>query len=133
MFAKRKIRDDSGVAAIEFAFVMPVFLTLVLGTYWTSWAAHCMNSVRYGLAEGARQVQLNPAITQSALQTYVRNKTSVGNSVGTINVSLTFDPISGGTQLAHTTATYPVNFTIPFVGTYSSTFSVSITVPVIAS
>lgn len=133
MFARPGIRDDRGTAAVEFALVMPVFLGLILAIYWAGWVAHCTHSVRFALAEGARALQLKPSITQSALQTLVRNNAYIGQDAAAIGVTLSFDPVSGGAQLAHTTATYPVSVMIPFIGTYSINYSVAMTVAVSAS
>jgi len=133
VFAKRFLSDVKGATAVEFALVLPAFLMMVLGIFWSAWAIHCTQSVRYALSEGARVVQLNPAITQTELQTFVRNNVNIGDDSGSVTVTLTFDPVAGGTQLAHTTATYPLSFTIPWLGTYAASYSVSLTVPVLAS
>ena len=133
MFARHFTRDDRGSAAVEFSLVLPTFLVMILGIFWVGWAAHSTHNVRFALAEGARALQLKPTITQTELQTLVRSKVYDGHNVETIDVTLTFDTISGGVQLAHTTATYPVSFTVPLIGSYSFTYSVSMTVPVSAS
>jgi Flp pilus assembly protein TadG len=133
VFGKHGIRDDRGSAAVEFSLVLPAFLVLVLGIFWVGWVAHSTHNVRHALAEGARALQLKPSITQAELQTLVRSKVYAAHDVATVDVTLTLDAVSGGMQLAHTTATYPVSFTVPLVGTYSMTYSVSMTVPVSAS
>jgi Flp pilus assembly protein TadG len=132
VFAKNCIRDDRGSAAVEFSLVLPAFLVLILGIFWIGWVAHSTHNVRYALAEGARALQLKPSITQAELQTLVRSKVYTAHDVETVDVTLTFDPLSSGVQLAHATATYPVSFTVPLVGSYSFTYSVSMTVPVSA-
>lgn len=133
VFARHFTRDDRGSAAVEFSLVLPTFLVMILGIFWVGWAAHSTHNVRFALAEGARALQLKPTITQSELQTFVRSKVYDGHNVETVAVTLTFDALSGGVQLAHTTATYPVSFTVPLLGSYSFTYTVSMTVPVAAS
>ena len=133
MSARRFFGDARGVTAIEFALVLPVFIMMVLGIFWSAWAIHCTQSVRHALAEGARVLQLNPAMTQSELQNVVRDRVEIGDGASSVVVTLNFDPVVGGTQLAHTTATYPLTFSIPLLGTYEATYSVSMTVPVLAS
>ena len=133
VFASRGIRDDSGTSAIEFALVMPVFLGMALGVFWMGWVAYSTHSVHHALEMGARALQLKPTTTQSELQTLVRNNVVLGDDAQHISVTLSFDPVSGGTQLAHATATYPLTFTVPLVGTYSVTYSTSMTVAVLAS
>ena len=71
-------------------------------------------------------------LTQAELQTLVRNKVYEAHDPEDVSVTLTIDPLSAGVQLAHTTASYPLTFTVPLVGSYSFSLSVSMTVPVIA-
>lgn len=133
MSANPFLRDARGSAAIEFSLVVPAFLVLVTGVFAVGWAAHSTHNVRYALAEGARALQLKPTITQTELQSLVRSKVYDGHGSQDVSVTLTFDALSGGVQLAHTTASYPVKFTVPLLGSYSFSYSVSMTVPVIAS
>lgn len=133
MFGKRFIRNDRGSAAIEFSLVLPVFIVMIAGIFTVGWAAHSTHNLRHALAEGARALQLKPTITQAELQTLVRSKVFEGHGPEDVSVTLTFDPLASGVQLAHTTATYPVKFMVPLVGSYSFTYSVSMTVPVAAT
>ena len=133
MSGKGIMRDDRGSAAIEISLVLPVFLTMIIGIFAVGWAAHSTHNLRFALAEGARALQLEPTITQTELQTLVRSKVYEAHGPEDVSVTLTIDPLSAGVQLAHTTASYPVTFTVPLVGSYSFTYSVSMTVPVTAS
>lgn len=133
MFARRYIRDERGSAAVEFSLVVPIFLTLIAGIFAVGWAAHSTHNVRFALAEAARALQLKPSLTQPELQSLVRSKVYDGHEPELITVTLLLSPLSAGVQLAHTTATYPVNITVPLIGSYSFSYSVSMTVPVTAS
>jgi Flp pilus assembly protein TadG len=127
------MRDDRGSAAIEISLVLPVFLTMIIGIFAVGWAAHSTHNLRHALAEGARALQLEPTITQTELQTLVRSNIYEAHGPEDVSVTLTIDPLSAGVQLAHATASYPVTFTVPLIGSYSFTYSVSMTVPVTAS
>jgi Flp pilus assembly protein TadG len=129
----RLFRNDRGSAAIEFSLALPILLVMIIGILAVGWAAHSTHNLRHALAEGARALQLEPTITQSELQTLVRSKFFEAHGPENVSVTLTIDPLSAGVQLAHTTASYPVTFTVPLVGSYSFSYSVSMTVPVIAS
>ena len=133
MSGKRKIFDEKGTTAVEFALIIPLFLGIVWGAFFIGWAAYSTHSVHRALEMAARALQLNPATTQSQLQTLVRNNVVLGDDAQNIAISLKFDAVSGGTQLARTTATYPVTFTVPLIGTYSFTYTTSMTVAVLAS
>jgi Flp pilus assembly protein TadG len=127
------VRDQRGSAAVEFSMVAPLFLVMVIGTFAVGWAAHSTHNLRFALAEGARALQLKPTLTQAQLQTLVRSKFLEGHGPQDVTVTLTVDPLSAGVKLAHTTASFPVSFTVPLVGSYSFSYSVSMTVPVTAS
>lgn len=133
MSVKNFIPNERGSAAIEFSLVAPLFMVMVIGTFAVGWAAHSTHNLRFALAEGARALQLKPTLTQAQLQTLVRSKFFEGHGPQYVTVTLTVDPLSAGVKLAHTTASYPVNFTVPLVGSYSFSYSVSMTVPVTAS
>ena len=133
MFAKTYFANDKGSTAVEFSLVLPAFLAFIFGIFWVGWVAYSTHSVHFALVEGARALQLKPSITQSQLQTLVRSKTYIGSGTESIAVTLSFDPVSGGAQLAHTTATYPLTFTVPLVGTYTINYVTSMTVPVTAN
>lgn len=133
MSGKLWFSDDRGSAAVEFSLVLPVFLVMITGIFWVGWAAQETHNIRFALAEGARALQLKPTLTQTELQTLVRSKVYDGHDPEYVSVTLTIDPLSAGVQLAHTTASYPLTFTIPLVGSYSFSYSVSMTVPVSAS
>jgi Flp pilus assembly protein TadG len=125
--------DDRGSAAVEFSLVLPTFLVLITGMFWVGWAAQETHNIRFALAEGARALQLKPTLTQTELQTLVRSKVLDAHDPEDVSVTLTIDPLSAGVQLAHTTASYPLTFTVPLIGSYSFSYSVSMTVPVAAS
>jgi Flp pilus assembly protein TadG len=125
--------DDRGSAAVEFSLVLPTFLVLITGMFWGGWAAQETHNIRFALAEGARALQLKPTLTQTELQTLVRSKVLDAHDPEDVSVTLTIDPLSAGVQLAHTTASYPLTFTVPLIGSYSFSYSVSMTVPVAAS
>ena len=134
MFVRcKKMACDSGSSAVEFALVGPTFLGLVFGVFWIGWVAFCTYSVHHALDIGARALQLKPTTTQNELLNLVRSNVSIGTDSQNITVSLTFDAISSGTQLAHVTATFPLSFSIPFFGVHSINYSASTTVPVFAS
>jgi len=53
---RRLAGDEGGVAAIEFAFVMPAFLTLIVGVINVSLFCMTLASLHYSVEEGARCV-----------------------------------------------------------------------------
>ena len=56
---KQRGRKDRGAAAVEFALVLPLLLTLLFGIIEFGWAYAQMLDVRHGAREGARLVAVN--------------------------------------------------------------------------
>ncbi len=136
MFVRNFRKDDKGAAAVEFGFVAPVFIGLMLGVYYFGSTAMNMHSVHFALVNAARSVQLNPALTTSEVQTIVTNKmTTLSGSTAAEGVTVAVSKAGtvNGSALTTLTATYPVTFTVPFIGTYTYNYSTVITVTTTAT
>lgn len=59
MRKRRNRSKERGAAAVEFALVLPLLLTLVFGIIEFGWAYAQMLDVRHGAREGARLVAVN--------------------------------------------------------------------------
>ena len=57
--SKKPRRRERGAAAVEFALVLPLLLTLLFGIIEFGWAYAQMLDVRHGAREGARLVAVN--------------------------------------------------------------------------
>jgi Flp pilus assembly protein TadG len=133
VFAKNFIRDNRGNAAVEFALVFPLFLIFIFGTFYIGWVTYGTYTVHHAVVQSARLLQLDPTTTQGELQTFVRSKVDAVGGSSNVTVTLTIDAASNGTQLARTTATYPMSFDVPLLGTYSFNYTTSTTVAITAS
>jgi Flp pilus assembly protein TadG len=116
------LSNRSGGAALEFAFLGPVFLMFIIGFFQVAWAMYCASSVRYALHNSARALVLNPAMDQATFQNLVM---SAVTPLAAQNVTVTLTKTSPGTglQLSSATATYNYQIVIPFVPTYNGTFT----------
>jgi hypothetical protein len=79
---------------VEFAVAMGFFFTILVGILTFGYAAWERNSVATDAREGARYAMVRGAgsgrtATSTDIQTYVRSKSSLGNS---ITVTATWDP-----------------------------------------
>jgi Flp pilus assembly protein TadG len=65
-------RDERGAAAIEYAFVLPLFVALVMGTISTAQLASAINGLHFAVQEGARCWAVNHSTcpTTAASVTY---------------------------------------------------------------
>lgn len=114
-------RCRSGVAAIEFAFVFPLLIMLVLGIYVTGSVMHSISSVGFALEETARMLQMNPKLTQSELQSAIDKKLgSLGNQA--VTVGMTIETDSYGSKIARLTASYPYTVAVPFIPEYEGAY-----------
>jgi Flp pilus assembly protein TadG len=128
------LKDTRGSAAVEFGLTFPAFAAFTLMIFASGWAFHCAQSVRHELSEAGRSLQLNPALTAAQLQTQVRSGVHIGTTATSqITVTLVKDAEVAGTQLAHTTATFPLFLAVPFLEDLSPTYTVSVTVPLKAT
>jgi Flp pilus assembly protein TadG len=111
---------------------MPVLVIFVLATYGFGLAAHHVSSVSYALEDTARTLLLNPALTQSQLQTVLNGKLApLGNT--TVSLTKSLAKGVGDSDIAVLTVTYNFTIKVPFITTYSGSFSrstnVFLTVP----
>jgi Flp pilus assembly protein TadG len=119
------LRCSSGVAAVEFAFVCPLLLILMLGIYSVGSVMHCISSVRFALEQTARMLQMNPALTQSDLQTAIDDKLkNYGKQAITLTMTVSKD--ASGSDIARLTASYPYLIAVPFIPKYEGAYQQSV-------
>jgi Flp pilus assembly protein TadG len=119
------LRCGSGTTAVEFAFVFPVLLILMLGIYSVGSVLHCISSVRFALEETARMLQINPALTQGDLQKAIDEKlTYYGKQAITLTMSVQKD--ASGSDIARLTASYPYLIAVPFIPKYQGAYQQSV-------
>lgn len=113
--ARKCFANDRGVAAVEFAIVLPVFIMLVMGIvdfgriYWIK------SSMQYVVEQSARHAMVNSDITEAALETYAyAQETSVSGSGAVFDATI---DASGAINFMTITGTYTFNFITPLVGT----------------
>jgi Flp pilus assembly protein TadG len=118
-------RCRCGAAAVEFGFVFPLLIMLVLGIYSVGSVMHSISSVRFALEETARVLQMNPDLTQSDLQEIIDGKlTNYGKQAVTLTMAVAEDGF--GSDIAHLTATYPYSIAIPFIPKYEGAYQQSV-------
>lgn len=111
---RRRQRTQRGAAALEFALIVPILISLVFGIADFGWAINRDTLVNNAAREGAREGSLNPDAT--AIATTVRQSLSdveaIGTSPSRITVTVTCrkpdesactsfatDAVSGGTVI----------------------------------
>ncbi len=69
----RLIRCTSGVAAIEFAMIGLLLITLLIGTFELGRALFIRNQLAFAADIATRQILINPAVTESHLEAIIRD------------------------------------------------------------
>lgn len=122
------VADRRGSTAVEFAFIAPAFFALLFGLFQFGWAMHCSSSVRYALEQASRSVMLNPAITQTQVQTAVRSRLQAIADPTNVTVTLAQETPSPGVTLVRATSHYQHVVSAPFLGDYTLNYTHSISV-----
>ena|SRR5215471_17400186 len=104
--------NNAGGALIEFAFLAPVLLTVLMGGLDFGRLFYTRQGLEYATEEAARYYMLNPTTASSAITTYLQGKMPGGMGTG-VNVSYA-DTAScnGNSNVTCTTitATYSFSF-----------------------
>lgn len=134
MFARLKsrlggLRADGGATAVEFALVIPVFLTLLIGTFQVAWIMHCAGTVQFSLESCARSLLLDPTITEAQLKSAVLAKLSGMVDTSKVNITLVADTSIPGAPVLRASSTYKPTLSIPLVADWSMTLRSTTTVP----
>jgi len=116
---RTRLRDEHGASAVEFAFIVPLLLVLVLGIAEFGHAFQVQGTLSAAAREGARVMALqNDA---AAARTAVRDASPTLDPVVT-NAQITVTPQTGcpatstTTQNVRVTVAYPMPFLTDFFG-----------------
>lgn len=121
--------NQDGATAVELAICLPLLAGLLLGLFQFGWAQHCSSSMRFALQDAARDLQMNPNLSQSAIQSQVRAKLT-GVADPTVAVTLQIVTQSG-VRIARLTGVYTASVGVPELATFPirSTATVSTALP----
>ena len=110
------LRDDqSGAAAVEFAFISSILFTFILGIFWLGWGIYCGADVRHAIERGSRIYLSNRTATDQQFEDAVATNLFAARSVD-ITYTITKPTISGA-QMAQIAWVYDYSLQIPFVPT----------------
>ncbi|MBS0520184.1 MAG: pilus assembly protein [Proteobacteria bacterium] len=114
-----------GNAAIEFAFVAPVLITLLLGAMEFGRMLYVRQGLEYATESAARYYSMNPTSSQSSITSYLQGK-MVGTSGSDISVSYASTSncnSNSAVTCTMITATYTFSFAEKYLGFGSKTLT----------
>jgi Flp pilus assembly protein TadG len=120
-------RDRGGAAAVEFAFVFPVFLALVVSIFEFGWAQHKLSSIRWAMEAASRDLQLTPTLTEAQMSTKVKAKLS-GIADQNVTITMTTGTVSGA-KVAYLKGVYTTNIGVPYLATVPVNWQTTVTTP----
>ncbi|MBL9095535.1 MAG: pilus assembly protein [Alphaproteobacteria bacterium] len=124
---KRFWNATGGASALEFALVLPVFATMLFGTIQMGLAYYFAGSVQYALERTARLTMVDQDMSASQVQTAFSNELATFTDQD-IDVNYVVDS-AGDVPIAQLTANYQHDFIVPFVPSFSVTFTAETRVP----
>lgn len=115
---RRRLRDEHGASAVEFAFIVPLLLTLVLGIVEFGHAFQVQGTLSAAAREGVRVMALhNDASQARATVRAAADSLSPAITDAQISISPSSCPQTGtGTTLVRLTITYPKPFLTDLFG-----------------
>jgi Flp pilus assembly protein TadG len=130
---RRRRKGDRGAAAVEFALVVPVLVTLVFGMIDFGWAINRYSAVGNAAREGVRVASIGG--TAAEITSTVNASVSDIGGGGTTTVAVTCTKPAGTTctyasnavpgDTAIVTVTYKVNWLTPVGSTFGSQMTVT--------
>jgi Flp pilus assembly protein TadG len=142
MFRRRFAADTRGQELLEFALVLPVLLTLLMGIFWLGRAVSVYEALGTAAREGARAVLATSCATCGNVVNYSAAQTAIDNSLQAASLDPTLavtpppnpilmngsDPANYQVNGVTVQVKYPVQLNIPFTGLYGTTITLSQTV-----
>jgi Flp pilus assembly protein TadG len=142
VFRRRLASDTRGQELLEFALVLPVLLTLLMGIFWLGRAVSVYEALGTAAREGARVALATSCATCGNAKNYAAGQTAINNSLVAASLDLSLvppptftpavlngsDPTNYQVNGVTVTVSYPLQVNIPFTGLNGTTLNLSQTV-----
>jgi Flp pilus assembly protein TadG len=108
-FLKRYMKTSKGVAAIEFAFILPVYLLFIFGIIELGYVLWGFSALEYGASYGARYAFVHPTSSSSTIQNYALSKIDFPNNAITYTVTMSGSSAVINGSFSYTFLVLPLN------------------------
>ena len=123
------LAETGGASALEFAILLPVFVTLVFGTMRVGLLFFQAGTVQQALEETARELMVDDTLSEAQLQLSIEARLEELISIP-VDVTYSVVPV-GEVSIMRITAAFSVDLIIPFVPTVSVPMDVQTVVPLV--
>lgn len=121
-------RDRRGATAIEFAFIVPIFVVLMIGVVEFSRILSVRSSMQFAVEETTRYAMVNDGSSNTTLIAMVKQKIAAPDPEN-ISVSITTET-TAGVKYLKINASYPITMITEYFGLDPLTLTGSSRVPV---
>lgn len=121
--------DESGVTAIEFAFLAPLFFLIVFFAIQLSVGYHKSNTVERAIEKATRLAFLDADVTQAQLQDRVNLHLQEMDSSLSVTIAYSLDT-APAVPIATVTATYKYKVVPMFLPSFHMNNAINVDVPV---
>lgn len=121
--------DSGGASALEFAILLPVFLTMLFGTIQIGLLFFQAGTVQYALEETARDVMVRQDMTPAQIEGAIRNRLQ---NLTLVDVQVTYAVETiGDASVARVNASFTQQVIIPLVPTFEVPLTAQASVPLV--
>jgi Flp pilus assembly protein TadG len=117
------LRDQRGGAIIEFAFALPIVVTLLIGILQSGLMLYAKSGMRHGIGEGVRYAKVYRTAESAVVLGKVRDAAYGVQARGIQTLTFQRSTNANGEDLATIAMTYQPSSFIPFVRTLPITLS----------
>jgi hypothetical protein len=124
----RFVRNEGAASALEFAILLPVFVTVLFGTLHFSIFLYQAGLAQYAVEEAARAVMVRQDLTMSEVEAEVRGRLG-GLMVQPVAVTQAMDQ-AGEVNVLRVSVSFTMPLSIPFVPLPDIQFNAHAMVPI---
>ena len=111
---KSLLRDQGGATVVEFAFAIPILITLMIGILQFAIVMHTSGGLRHAVGEGLRYAKINPHATLEQIDAKTRGALDGIDPGGITGIDYVRGK-SNGADFGRLTIEYQATPVVPFI------------------
>lgn len=119
------LKNDSGVAAVEFAMISGLFLVMLFGVVEATRAIWAKNTLQYAIEEAARERIINEDMTTEELTDFVIGRMDGLVNTSTVSINVTTTTTASGVDILNIEGTYDYTMMLPLLPDAMSSFELT--------